>query len=230
MRATPPGTTGAVPAPPRAVSRFADRRDAGRYLAAFLEPYRDSAVVLALPRGGVPVGYEIAAALHLALDVIIVRKIGMPEHEEFAVGAIASGGVRVMNADVAPASLPARALESIIARETRELERRERLYRGDRAPVAIEGRTVLLVDDGLATGSTMRAAVLAVRQRSPARIVVAVPVASPRACDAFSDEVDDIVCGLTPASFRAVGEWYVDFHQTTDAEVRDLLAQARTAH
>ena len=207
---------------------FRDRREAGRMLASRLSAYADrpDVVVLALPRGGVPVAYEVAKALHAPMDVFLVRKLGVPGHEEYAMGAIASGGVRVLNRDVVEAlHIPNEVVEQVIAREQRELERREREYRGDRPFPDLRGKTVILVDDGLATGSTMLAAVMALRQKQPARILVAVPVGSPETCDAFRDHVDDIVCAITPDPLYGVGLWYTDFSQTTDDEVRKLLAE-----
>jgi predicted phosphoribosyltransferase len=198
-------------------------------LASRLSAYADrpDVVVLALPRGGVPVGYEVAKALHAPMDVFLVRKLGVPGHEEYAMGAIASGGVRVLNRDVVEAlHIPNEVVEQVIAREQRELERREREYRGDRPFPDLRGKTVILVDDGLATGSTMLAAVMALRQKQPARILVAVPVGSPETCDAFRDHVDDIVCAITPDPLYGVGLWYTDFSQTSDDEVRKLLAEA----
>jgi putative phosphoribosyl transferase len=209
--------------------RFRDRAEAGRYLAQQLSGYagRDDVIVLALPRGGVPVGYEVAKALGAPLDVFVVRKIGVPGHEELAMGAIATGGLLVLDRGVVRTlGISQEQIERVVAAELRELERREAAYRDGREPPQLEGKTVILVDDGLATGSTMRAAALAVRQANPARIVVAVPVAAPETCDEFRDVVDEIVCGLTPRPFRAVGLWYDDFSQTTDEEVRELLAQA----
>lgn len=211
------------------MARFRDRRDAGRYLAGRLAAYagREDVLVLALPRGGVPVGFEVASALGAPLDVFVVRKLGLPGHEELAIGAIATGGVRVLNEHVlSRLPLPEDLIEAVTAREARELERRERLYRGDRPPPDVRGRTAILVDDGLATGSTMRAAAAALRGQGPARIVVAVPIAAPETCDEFRDEVDDIVCAVTPEPFHAVGLWYEDFSQTTDEEVRELLERA----
>jgi predicted phosphoribosyltransferase len=208
---------------------FRDRTDAGRQLAARLEGYahRPDVLVLALPRGGVPVGYEVARALQAPLDVFLVRKLGVPGHEELAMGAIATGGVRVLNEDVVRAlRIPDEVIDEVAAEQQQELERRQRAYRGDRPATAVRGRTVLLVDDGLATGSTMRAAVAALRQRHPARIVVAVPVGSPETCAELGEEADEAVCARTPEPFHAVGLWYHDFSQTTDEEVRDLLAQA----
>jgi len=210
-------------------SRFRDRVEAGRRLAADLTQYahRPDVVVLALPRGGVPVAYEVARALGAPLDIFVVRKLGVPGQEEVAMGAIATGGVRVLN-DVLVRSLgiPRDVIEAVTAREREELARRERLYRGNRPPVDVRRRTVILVDDGLATGATMVAAVRALRQRGPARIVVAVPIAAPETCDAMRAEVDDVVCATTPKPFHAVGVWYDDFTQTTDDEVRDLLARS----
>ena len=214
----------------RSNGRFRDRVDAGRALAADLSAYagRDDVLVLALPRGGVPVGYEVARALGAPLDVFIVRKLGVPGHEELAMGAIASGGVRVLNEDVVlPLRIPPAVIDAVAAREQTEMERREREYRGDRPPPDVRGRTVILVDDGLATGATMRAAAGALRLMGPARVVIGVPVSAEESCEEFRDQVDDIVCTLTPAPFYGVGMWYDDFSQTSDAEVRELLARAR---
>jgi predicted phosphoribosyltransferase len=208
---------------------FRDRTEAGRVLAEKLSRYagRPDVLVLALPRGGVPVAYEVARALHAPLDVFLVRKLGMPGLEELAMGAIASGGIRVLNEDVVQTlQIPEDVIEASVASEERELERREREYRDDRAPLNVHGRTVILVDDGLATGSTMRAAVAALRQQQPAAIIVAVPVAASSTCAELAEEVDDLVCARMPEPFRAVGLWYDDFSQTTDQEVRDLLRQA----
>jgi predicted phosphoribosyltransferase len=183
--------------------------------------------VLALPRGGVPVAYEVARALHAPLDVFLVRKLGVPGREELAMGAIATGGVRVVNPEVVRAlGLPREVLDAAAAAEQRELERRERAYRDGRPPPDVRGRTVILIDDGLATGSTMRAAVAALRKLGPARVAVAVPVASPDVCEEFGQEVDEMICARTPEPFHAVGLWYDDFTQTTDEEVHDLLARA----
>lgn len=188
---------------------------------------RDDTIVLALPRGGVPIGYEVARALNAPLDVFIVRKLGMPGHEEFAMGAIASGGVRVLNEEIfAQLPIPMHVVDAVAQREMRELERRERSYRGSKPPLDVRDKTVLVVDDGLATGSTMRAAVRALRQMEPRAIVVAVPVAAAQTCDEFRSEVDDIVCLRTPEPFQAVGLWYLDFSQTTDEEVHELLDRA----
>jgi predicted phosphoribosyltransferase len=208
---------------------FKDRRDAGKQLAQELTAYagRPDVIVLALPRGGVPVAYEVARALNAPLDIFIVRKLGLPGHEELAIGAIASGGVRVLNEDIVRAlNIPEAVIESIARRELQELERRERTYRGNRPPPEVRGRTVILVDDGLATGASMRAAVAALRAQNPARIVVAVPTAAPETCEAFESEVDEIVCAMTPEPFYGVGRWYEDFSQTTDEEVRALLEEA----
>jgi putative phosphoribosyl transferase len=209
---------------------FRDRREAGRQLAQHLAAYanRPDVLVLALPRGGVPVAYEVARALRAPLDVFLVRKLGLPGHEEYAMGAVASGGVRVLNPEVVgELHLSDELIDTVTRRELQELERRERAYRGDRPFPDVRGKTVILVDDGLATGSTMRAAAEALRQQRPARLVVAVPAGSPQTCDEFRDEVDEVVCALTPEPFYAVGLWYDDFSQTTDDQVRALLAAAR---
>ena len=208
---------------------FRDRVDAGRRLAGRLADYagRPEVLVLALPRGGVPVAFEVAQALGAPLDVFLVRKLGAPGNDELAMGAIATGGVCVVNHDVVRhLNVPREVIDAVAAREQRVLERRERAYRGDRPAPEVEGHTVILVDDGLATGSTMSAAVAALRRQSPARIVVAVPVAAPQTCDQFRAQVDEIVCAATPEPFTAVGLWYQDFSQTTDEEVRDLLDRA----
>ncbi len=211
---------------------FRDRREAGRFLAARLASYagRPDVLVLALPRGGVPVAYEVASALGAPLDVFVVRKLGVPGHEELAMGAVASGGTSVLNDQVIRAlDIPDRLIDAIVAKEQQELARRERLYRGDRPPPDVRGRTVILVDDGLATGATMYAAIKALRQQGPSRIVVAVPTASLETCEALKEEVDDVICAVTPEPFYAVGLWYEDFSQTTDEEVRNLLASAGRA-
>jgi putative phosphoribosyl transferase len=208
---------------------FTDRREAGQFLASKLTEYADrpDVLVLALPRGGVPVAYEVAKALHAPLDVFLVRKLGVPGHEELAMGAIASGGVLVLNEEVVRGlRITEDVLESVIAAEQKELERRERMYRGDRPPPDVRGRTVILVDDGLATGSSMRAAVAALRQQGPARIVVAVPIGASETCAGFEREADDVICAVTPQPFHAVGLWYRDFSQTTDEEVHELLERA----
>lgn len=210
---------------------FADRREAGRVLARELAQLQgqEDLLVLALPRGGVAVGFEVARALHAELDVFIVRKIGHPGHEEYAMGAIASGGVQVMNEEPGSGA-NARAVNEIIARERAELVRRESLYRGARPPPAIEGRTVIVVDDGLATGATMHAALMAVRKLRPRRLVAAVPVGSAETCKRIARDADEVACAATPYPFRAVGQWYRDFPQATDAEVAQLLAQAQSEH
>ena len=208
---------------------FKDRRDAGKQLAQELSAYagRSDVIVLALPRGGVPVAYEVARALNAPLDIFIVRKLGLPGHEELAIGAIASGGIRVLNHDIVQAlKIPQTMIDTVTRQELKELERRERAYRGDRPPPEVRGRTVILIDDGLATGASMRAAVAALRAQNPARIVVAVPTAAPETCAAFESEVDEIVCAMTPEPFYGVGRWYEDFSQTTDEEVRALLEEA----
>lgn len=205
---------------------FQDRFEAGRVLAPKLRHLanRSDVVVLALPRGGVPVGYEVAKALDAPLDVFVVRKLGVPGFQELAMGAIASGGVRVLNDDlVQRLAIPDYMISATVAKEEEELVRRERDYRGDRPPLDVEGRTVVLVDDGLATGSSMRVAALALRNKKPAEIVVAVPVAAPATCAEFESEVDQVVCAVTPEPFLAVGQWYRDFSQTNDEEVRELL-------
>jgi predicted phosphoribosyltransferase len=210
---------------------FENRAQAGRVLAARLSAYanRDDVIVLALPRGGVPVGFEVARILAAPLDVFVVRKLGVPGYEELAMGAIATGGVRFLNADMINVlGLSDAVVEATTASERRELERRERRYRGGLPPPDVRGQTVILVDDGLATGSTMRAAVEALQRLDPARIVVAVPVADPTTCEELAAEADEVVCARTPRQFRAVGLWYTDFSQTTDDEVRNLL-QRRTA-
>ncbi|HWO41381.1 MAG TPA: phosphoribosyltransferase [Candidatus Eisenbacteria bacterium] len=210
--------------------RFANRSEAGKELARRLSKFagRSDTVVLALPRGGVPVAYEVARALNAPLDVFVVRKLGVPGQEELAMGAIASSGVRVLNPEVTGYVDP-EVIEAVGKREQEELTRRERLYRGDRPAHEVQGRTVILVDDGLATGSTMRAAAMALRQMAPAQIIVAVPVAPAETCAEFRKEVDDIVCLVTPDPFMAVGLWYADFSQTTDEEVRELLEDAERA-
>jgi predicted phosphoribosyltransferase len=213
-------------------SGFGDRREAGMVLADHLRQFADkgNVVVLALPRGGVPVAYEVARALVAPLDVFVVRKLGLPGHPELAMGAIASGGVRVLNEDVLESvAVSQTAIDGVTRTEQLELERRERAYRDGRPPVPIEGCIVVLVDDGLATGSTMRAAVLAVRRLHPARVVVAVPVGAWQTCQALGEVADEVVCPFTPEPFRAVGLWYADFSQTTDEEVRQLLATAHGA-
>jgi putative phosphoribosyl transferase len=208
---------------------FQDRTEAGRLLAQKLGAYarRSDVLVLALPRGGVPVAFEVARALGAPLDVFLVRKLGVPGHEELAMGAIASGGIAVLNEDIIRyLRLPDGVIDAVAAKEQRELERRELAYRGARTAPEIRGRTIILVDDGLATGSTMRAAVAALRQQQPEQIVVAVPIAAPETCDGFRAEVDEIICAVTPEPFYAVGLWYEDFSQTTDEEVGEYLRRA----
>jgi len=208
---------------------FHDRAHAGAKLARRLTAYRgrDDVLVLGLPRGGVPVAYEVARELGVPLDIFLVRKLGVPGREEFAMGAIASGGVRVLNSTLVGAlGIPPAVIDRVAAREQRELERRETVYRNGQPPADVRGRTVIVIDDGLATGSTIRAAVAALRPRGVRKIVVAVPVAAPETCDEFRAEVDEIICAETPDLFSAVGQFYEDFSQTTDEEVQDLLARA----
>jgi putative phosphoribosyl transferase len=209
---------------------FANRLEAGKKLATKLMPRyvnHPDVLVLALPRGGVPVAYEVARALHAPLDVFIVRKLGVPGYEELAMGAIASGDVRVLNESVTTQiNIAQTVIDSVADREKKELQRRERLYRGNRPAPNVKDRAVILVDDGLATGSTMRAATIALRQKQPSKLIVAVPVAAPEICEEFRNDVDEIICALTPEPFMAVGAWYRDFSQTSDEEVRDLLERA----
>jgi putative phosphoribosyl transferase len=208
---------------------FPNRAEAGRLLGEKLQKYagRNDVIVLGLPRGGVPVAYEVAQRLGIPLDVFIVRKLGVPGFEELAAGAIASGGVRVLNEDVLRALPNAdEIIESVTAKETAELERREKSYRDDRPAPELRDRVVILVDDGLATGATMHAAVKALRQRHVAKIVVAVPVGPPDTCREFEDEADETICATAPEFFQAVGQYYEDFSQTSDEEVRDLLTRA----
>lgn len=208
---------------------FRDRRDAGKKLAKKLSTYgsRQDVLVLALPRGGVPVAYEVARALNAPLDLFLVRKLGLPGREELAIGAIASGGVRILNQDIVRMlSIPDEVIHFVAKREFQELQRRESLYRGSRPFPEVRDHTVILIDDGLATGASMRAAVSGLRAQHPARIVVAVPAASSDACDAFKAEVDEVVCAITPDPFYGVSRWYEDFSQVTDEEVRNLLQEA----
>ena len=208
---------------------FANRAEAGRLLAEKLEKYvnRNDVVVLGLPRGGVPVAYEVAKRLHAPLDVFIVRKLGVPGFEELAAGAIASGGVRVLNEAVVRAiPFAGEAIEAVTARETAELQRREQIYREGRPPPELRNRTVILVDDGLATGATMRAAVKSLRQQDAATIIVAVPVGPADTCGELGQEADEAICLSTPPFFQAVGQYYEDFSQTSDDDVRDLLTRA----
>ena len=209
---------------------FRDRTEAGKYLATKLLSYKDrpDVLVLALPRGGVPVAFEVAQALRVPLDIFLVRKLGVPGHEELAMGAISTGGVRVLNEDIVDyLRIPEQVIDAVAAEELKELERRELAYRGNRAEPDVKGKTVILIDDGLATGSTIRAAAQALRQQQPARMVVAVPVSAPETCDEYRIGVDEIICAVTPEPFLGVGMWYLDFPQTTDDEVRDLLERAR---
>jgi predicted phosphoribosyltransferase len=208
---------------------FHDRADAGRVLSTKLTAYahHPQVQVLALPRGGVPVAFEVAQALRTPLDVFLVRKLGVPGYEELALGAVATGGVRVLNEEVIRTlAIAPDVIETVTAAEQQELARRERVYRGERPPLEVRGRILILVDDGLATGATMRAAVTALRQQQPARLIIAVPMAAAETCEALRAEVDEIICAVTPQSFYAVGQGYDDFSQTTDAEVRDLLQRA----
>jgi putative phosphoribosyl transferase len=208
---------------------FRNRTEAGQFLAGKMNVFKNQSdvLVLALPRGGVPVAFEVAMAIRAPLDVFVVRKLGVPGHEELAFGAIATGGVRVLSEDVIHSmGLSREQIDRTIAREQAELERRESDYRGDRPAPNPSGRRVVLVDDGLATGATMLAAIRALRQENPAEIIVGVPVAAPAACSEFEPEVDAIICAVTPEPFYAVGLWYEDFTQTTDEEVRQLLDEA----
>lgn len=210
---------------------FRDRSEAGKYLATKLSQYKghEDLLVLALPRGGVPVAFEVAQALRVPMDIFLVRKLGVPGHEELAMGAIATGGVRVLNEDTVDyLGIPADVIDSIAETELKELKRRELVYRGNRPAPDVKGKTLILIDDGLATGSTIRAAAQALRRREPARIIVAVPVSAPQTCDEYRIGVDEIVCAVTPEPFFGVGKWYLDFSQTTDEEVRDLLELARS--
>lgn len=208
---------------------FQDRADAGRRLASRLQQFANvpDVVVLALPRGGVPVAYEVARALNAPLDIFMVRKLGVPWQPELAMGAIASGGTRVLNPEVVRGlGIPQEIIERVAEREQMELEAREWRYRGDRPPLDVRDKTVILVDDGLATGSTMRAAALALRNKQAKRVIIAVPVAPPQTCQELRDEGYEVVCAATPEPFLAVGQWYREFSQTTDEEVRELLDRA----
>ncbi len=211
------------------ISRFRNRTEAGQFLGRKLARYadRDDVLVLALPRGGVPVAYEVAKRLNAPLDVIIVRKLGVPGQEELAMGALASGGIRVLNGEVVDSlRISDEVIDAVAAREEKELVRRERAYRGQRNRIEVEGRIVVLVDDGIATGSTMRAAVNALRQQQPKRVIVAVPTAAASTYREFQNEADEMVAVMAPELFYGVGQWYEDFSQTTDQEVRQLLDQA----
>lgn len=208
---------------------FRDRTEAGRKLAQKLKAYanREDVIVLGLPRGGVPVAFEVAKTLNAPLDVFLVRKLGVPGQKEFAMGAIASGGVRILNQEVIESlHISQEAIARTAAQEQRELERREYAYRGDRPSLDLSDRTVILVDDGLATGATMQAAAIAIRQQHPKQIIAAVPVSAPKTCNEFRVKVDEIICAETPRPFIAVGVWYRNFAQTTDAQVQDLLLSA----
>ena len=211
------------------MERFTDRKDAGRILAQKLSAYakQTDVIVLALPRGGVPVAYEVAIALHAPLDIFLVQKLGLPGRDELAIGAIASGGIRVLNDDIIRVlSVPEEVINIVARKELQELQHREHTYRGNRSAPEIRDHKVILVDDGLATGASMRAAVLGVRAQHPTRIVIAVPTAAPELCNAFEFEVDEIICGMTPEPFYGLSRWYEDFSQTTDAEVRMFLEEA----
>lgn len=208
---------------------FPNRTEAGRRLAVLLREYADGedVIVLGIPRGGVPVAFEVARTLNVPLDVLVLRKLGVPGHEELGFGAIASGGIRALNREIVEAlQIPPRDIELVTEREAKELKRREDAYRRGRRALDVKGRTVILVDDGIATGSGMRAAVDALRQMKPAKIVIAVPVAPAATCDRLRDEVDDLVCLATPEPFYGVGQFYYDFSQTSDQEVNELLDRA----
>lgn len=211
---------------------FRDRTQAGQMLARKLSAYanRQDVIVVALPRGGVPVAFEVAKALNVPLDVCIVRKLGVPHHKELAMGAIAAGGVRVLNYDVVSwLGISSKTIDEVAAKELRELQRRDRVYRGECPPLDVRNRTVILIDDGIATGSTMRAAIAILRQQQPQRIIVAVPVAPLETYRELQAEVDEVVCLLTPEPMNAIGLWYENFSQTTDEEVRELLAKQLAA-
>jgi putative phosphoribosyl transferase len=212
---------------------FKDRADAGRFLASKLDQFANLAdvIVVGLPRGGVPVAYEVAHQLKAPLDLLVVRKLGVPGHEELAMGAIASGGVCLLNQDVlSHLGIPQDIIDLVIESEQRELERREREYRQNRPPLKLRGQTVIVVDDGLATGSSMHAAVTAIRQKQPKKIIVAVPVGARDTCQSFQNEVDTIaICAITPESFQSVGAWYANFTPTTDDEVRKCLERSGPA-
>ena len=211
---------------------FHDRTEAGRVLAGMLGEYanREDVLILALPRGGVPVAFEVAQALNAPLDIFVVRKLGLPANEELAMGALASGNVRVLNDEVVDSfDVSDRVIEAVAEKEQVELKRRERLYRGDSTLPAVRDKTILLVDDGVATGATMRAAVAALRRQHPARIVVAVPVAPPTTCEILRAEADEVISFMTPEPFYAVGQWYRIFDQTTDAQVRELYERSKNS-
>lgn len=210
------------------IAKFVDRREAGQILATKLKAFakRTDVIVLGLPRGGIPVAFEVAKALYLPLDVCLVRKLGVPGHKELAMGAIASDGVRVLNYDiVSTLGISSNKIDEVAAKELRELQRRDRVYRGDRSSPNLKDRTVILVDDGIATGASMRAAITVLREEQPRSIIVAIPVASSSICDELRSEVDKLVCLTTPEPFYSVGLWYDYFSQTTDEEVSKLLAE-----
>lgn len=214
------------------IAKFVDRTEAGQLLAIALKAYakRADVIVLGLPRGGIPVAFEVAKALHLPLDICLVRKLGVPGHKELAMGAIASDGVRVLNYDIVSSlGISSHKIDEIAAKELRELQRRDRVYRGDRPSPNLKDRTVILVDDGIATGASMRAAIAVLREEQPQSIIVAIPVAPSSICDELRAEVDKIVCLMTPEPFYAIGLWYDYFTQTTDEEVRKLLAEQATS-
>ncbi|RMF25328.1 MAG: phosphoribosyltransferase [Cyanobacteria bacterium J083] len=210
-------------------TRFRDRTEAGRLLAKILKPTyanQPNVIVLALPRGGVPIGYEIAKALNVPLDLCLVRKLGVPGHEELAMGAIATGGIMLLNENlVRSLRISPQAIQEVVIKEQKELKRRDQLYRGDRPAPDLTGRTVIIVDDGIATGSTLKAAIAAIKQQKPEKIIVAVPVAPPDVCQELKNEVDEVVCLLTPEWLYSISLWYDDFSPTTDEEVRRLLAE-----
>ena len=209
--------------------QFRDRREAGKILAKALLKHvsEPGLAILALPRGGVPVAFEVAKALNASLDVFIVRKLGVPGHEELAMGAIASGGIRVLDESVTNyLNISSRIIDAVAKREEMEMKRRESIYRHGKSKLDVKGKIIILVDDGLATGSTMRAAITALQKQNPQRLIAAVPVASPSTCELLSKDIDEMICLTTPEPFHAVGDWYDDFSQTTDEEVRTLLAEA----
>jgi putative phosphoribosyl transferase len=210
------------------MDKYFDRYEAGKVLAEYLNNYtnKPNTIVLALPRGGVPVAYEVAKALSIPLDIFIVRKLGTPNHEELAMGAIATGGILVFNDDIIQElDIPKKQIDEVIRRESQELNRRNKKYRGNRTFPDIEGKTIILVDDGIATGATIKAAIKALRLQHPASIIVAVPVAAISTCEEIASTVDKIICPLAPKHFNAVGAWYENFSQTEDEEVHELLAK-----
>jgi predicted phosphoribosyltransferase len=206
---------------------FENRSEAGRLLASRLQTFQNQpdTVVLALPRGGVPVAHEVARALNLPLDVFLVRKLGVPGHEELAMGAIASGGVRILNEDVIrQLNIPRRLIKAVTQEQQRELDRREKLYRGSRPALDLRGKTVIIIDDGLATGATMKASIASIRQQNPAKVIVAAPVAARETYESLRMEADELICAATADPFGAVGAWYQEFDETTDDEVRELIS------